>query len=119
MNSKVTDAYTWQVTYQDGSSLPEYDSEEGATSRGFAEVRSESVSMLSLLGQGRGYSVHIPEGALPVFFRRRSITLSVTEEGEGARETTHCIGWSRGESGVYLFVHDDGSTLLTDDFQAV
>ncbi|MBA2285832.1 MAG: hypothetical protein H0W02_10135 [Ktedonobacteraceae bacterium] len=68
------------------------------------------------------YVVSVPAGAVPVFFRRRSIEL--TPEGSiVTRKTTHCIGWKHDiafdDRAVYLFVQADGSTLLTDDVQAV
>jgi hypothetical protein len=112
------DIYTWQVRYEDDTFLPEY-SDEQAEGRGFAEVEQARVRFVYLLGQEKAYIVRIPEGATPVFFRRRSIQLFLAEGAIEGRGTVHCIGWKREESGVYLFVAEDGSTLLTDDLQAV
>ncbi len=114
----TSDAYTWQVTYEDTTSVPEFEG-VGTFGRGWAEVDQARVKRLTLVGQGREYSVHIRSGAIPVFFRRRSLTVGIVDGGQVERKTIHCIGWKREQDAVYLFVWDDGSTLLTDDLQAV
>ncbi len=109
------DIYTWCALYQDGTFIGEDDRPEG---RGFAEVDGTRVKQLKIESSVptlRSHFVEIPAGAEAVFFRRRTIVLNERTE----RSTVHCIGWKRGESGVYLFVTDDGSTLLTNDLQAV
>jgi hypothetical protein len=119
MIEQVQDAYTWSVWCADGTVLCEYDRPEG---RGFAEVASLSVVgilLLPLQGVSPSYRVDIPQGAQPVFFRRRSVTVSPLAGESEPRPTTHCIGWKKDEQAVYLFVFDGGSTLLTSDLQAV
>ena len=116
---KTQDFYTWSVLCADGTVLCEYDRPEG---RGFAEVASlppVGLLLLPLQGIGPSHRVDVPQGATPVFFRRRSVTISPLAGESAPRPTTHCIGWKHGDEAVYLFVFDDGSTLLTSDLQAV
>lgn len=116
--TKQWDAYTWGVLYTDDTCMAEYDREEG---RGFAEVDHARVKELLLLSvQGEiSHVMRVPQDATPVFFRRRSIAINLMQEESSQRPTVHCIGWKRGNETVYLFISDDGSTLLTNDLQAV
>lgn len=135
MNTK--DSYSWLVTYTDGTQIFEYD-EERPDGRGFAEREEKPVHTLTLMATDRPWQhMFVPKGAEPVFFRRRYIDVSPTEEEVAAsqqgifteaifarinaapRTTVHCIGWKQGEQAEYLFVFADGSTLLSDDLQAV
>jgi hypothetical protein len=115
------DAYTWCAIYQDGTTIQEFD-ETNSVGRGFAEVDSAQVKALELQpvdGQHLpSRHVALPAGATPVFFRRRKIELD-PNSNEQMRSTVHCIGWKRDDQAVYLFIHDDGSVLLTSDIQAV
>lgn len=104
------DTYRWSAIYNDNTILDERD-----TKQGFASVDQSRIKNLMLFSpKGSIGNVVIPEGAEAVFFRRRSI-----EPNKGNRSTVHCIGWKNESSAVYLFVFDDGSTLLTTDLQAV
>ncbi len=120
MIEQAKDVYTWGAIYTDRPSVTEYGRVEG---RGFAEVESTRARRLVLLNASNphlaSHSVDVPPGAIPVFFRRRSIELDPLAGEEQSRRTVHCIGWKRDKQAVYLFVFDDGSTLLTDDLQAV
>jgi hypothetical protein len=112
------EAYTWGALYTDDTCIAEYDRKEG---RGFAEVDHARVKTLLLLSlqDGASHSVNIPQGATPVFFRRRSVEINPLADESTPRPTVHCIGWKRDDKAVYLFISDDGSTLLSDDLQAV
>lgn len=114
------EAYTWGAIYDDDTLINEYDREEGL---GFAEVNQSRVKALFLYptcGEGLPYNgVKIPQGATPIFFRRRRIVINLAQETSASRPTVHCIGWKKADEAVYLFVFDDGSTLLTNDLQAV
>lgn len=112
------EAYTWSAVYDDDTAISEYDREEG---RGFAEVDQTRVKTLLLFPQAGGdpYIMDIPEGAQPVFFRRRSIEINLVAGESSPRPTKHCIGWKRGDEATYLFILEDGSTSLTNDLQAV
>jgi hypothetical protein len=109
------DKYKWCAIYRDDTMLHEDDAEQG-----FASVKQDQVKVIALLpldADEMPHHVSIPEGAAPVCFRRRSIEFST--EATIHHPPIHCIGWKQGESAVYLFVHHDRSTLLTDNLQAV
>jgi hypothetical protein len=113
------EAYTWYALYKDDDIISEYDRPEG---RGFVEVDQDRVKALVLIPSqvtGATHQVEVPHGATPIFFRRRSITIDPLQGETGNRVTTHCIGWKRGDKAMYLFIHGDGSTLLSTDLQAV
>lgn len=110
------DAYTWTALYVDGTYLPEHEATQG-----FASVDQEHVKSIELHSSDdfSMHSVSIPQGAQPVFFRRRRIAINVMEESSEPQATVHCIGWKRSEEdAVYLFVFADASTLLSSDLQA-
>jgi hypothetical protein len=115
------DTFTWHVEYKDGATLHEHDGID-SPGRGFAEVDQAQVKtvVLSLptLPPQPMHHVVIPEDASPVFFRRRRIELN-PNTGKQTQMTIHCIGWRNGNHGIYLFACDDGSTLLTSDFNAI
>lgn len=115
---KQPDTYTWCAIYHDGTAISEFDRPEG---RGFAEVEQSRVKDLLLLPQegGETYCMGIPLDAQPVFFRRRSIEINPLAGESRSRPTAHCIGWKSDETATYLFILPDGSTLLTDNLQAV
>lgn len=115
MIEQTKDAYTWRAVYDDKRTCINENAENS-----FAAVdqsRVKAVLLLPLQG-GSSHRVDIPSGAQAVFFRRRSIILNPIT-GEGGRKTVHCIGWKTAQNAQYLFVHDDGDTLLTSDLQAV
>jgi hypothetical protein len=120
ITTKAKDVYEWRVTYHDGRQVPEFD-EERPDGRGFLEIDSSQVKRLRLL-LSSGIPAHvvtIPDGATPVFFRRRTISINPNNDTTAKRPVKHCIGWKKDEQAVYLFVFSDGSTLLTTDKQAV
>lgn len=116
----MKDLWTWSAVYKDGSVLYEYD--EDGTEHGFKEVgldRVDSFCLLPSVSELKAYVVSVKDkDTVPVFFRRRSINVNA-DGTENRRSTTHCIGWRRGDIASYLFVFEDGSTLLTDDLNAV
>jgi hypothetical protein len=105
------DIYRWCALDQNDEMLHEADANQG-----FASVKHAKLLMLIPLTDTATYHVAIPQDARPVFFRRRSIAIS---EGSSQHSTVHCIGWKRDDQSVYLFIFEDGSTLLTDNLQAV
>lgn len=118
---KTKDAYTWRIAYQDGGCLDEYD-EIRTDGRGWAEREAKPVQTVSLLWAAQATeaaSITLPDGATPVFFRRRTLTINPNDDSIAPCQTVHCIGWKRGDKVCYLFVFDDGRTLLTDNLQAV
>ncbi len=112
------DVYEWSVEYHNGVIVPEFD-DERPDGRGWAEINSLQVKYVRLHQAGwPAHNVTVPDGAEPVFFRRRRIEMD-TSTIEQKLSTMHCIGWKNGQSACYLFICEDGSTLLTSDFQAV
>lgn len=116
---KHNDVYQWRIVYQDGAALDEYD-EARPDGRGFAEREAKPVAGIALLGTaGQHHCVDLPPDAEPIFFRRRTVIINSNDNTETPEPTKHCIGWQRGNEAVYLFVLDDGSALLTTNFQAL
>lgn len=128
-DGKAKDVYTWHVTYRDGSQIHEFDRPEG---RGFVEVGEKPVRVVEitpvevgedfapeLLAGRRPYRMPIPDGATPIFFRRRSIIIHIESDQMHMQSAIHCIGWKLGEKARYLFIRPDHTTVLTDDLQAV
>lgn len=111
----TTPAYTWCAVYGDNTALEEQDAPN------FASVDQSRVKSLFLLGSDyqHVHRVSIPDSAQAVFFRRSSTEIKLTDGSETERSVVHCIGWSLGDEGVYLFLGNDGSSLLTTDLQAV
>lgn len=109
------EAFIWRAMYSDETVVCEEDVDK------FADVDASRVASLFLLPLqgGAAHRVDIPQGATPVFFRRHPLEINVMQGSGTLHPTTHCIGWKRGDEGVYLFVFDDGSTFLTNELQAV
>lgn len=116
MIEQINEAYAWRAIYDDEQTCIQENAENS-----FAEVdqsRVKTVLLLPLTGES-SHRIDIPKGAQAVFFRRRSIALNPNTNEQQTRPTTYCIGWKCGDEAVYLFVFNDGSTLLTSDLQAV
>ena len=109
------ETYTWRAVYDEQSYISENQDNN------FASVDLARVKMLLLISlqDHASHRVDIPPGAMPVFFRRRSIEVNPLQGETQSRPTVHCIGWKRDGQATYLFVFDDGSTLLTENLQAV
>lgn len=122
MTIHIKDAYQWSVVYHDDTYLREFDAVD-TIGRGWAEIGEKPVKETCLFTSdpnlNYGHKIMVPTGATPIFFRRRRIELNPLTEQEQGRTTVHCIGWKRDDEAVYLFIFDDGSTLLTNDLQAV
>ena len=134
-NVRNLDAWTWTAHYADGSALGEWD--EQGNEHGFREVEVDRVVALELTHVADALPplavlVDGPGGQKPVFFRRRTVTLSADGQ-EKERETVTCIGWEgpegKGSIGggsddtlwfnthgrnAYLFTDDAGRIVLTD-----
>lgn len=114
MREQTAETYAWYVIYDDETGFHEFDVSS------FAAVDPARVKTLMLLqGTEVRHRVEIPASAQAVFFRRRSIEINPLSQDTSDHTTTHCIGWKRGDEATYLFVFDDGSTLLSNDLQAV
>ena len=113
--TKPEATYTWRVIYQDGTSTPEYD-DERPDGRDFAEVSSKTIRAIVIADH---YSVIVPEVATAFFTRRRTAEANLAQGTQQNYIKAHIAGWKSGESSVYLFIFEDGSTLLSTDLQAV
>jgi hypothetical protein len=112
------ETYTWIAICQDGTDMQEYDASR-PDGRAFSEIDATQIRQIKLESSDnalRSHYVDIPSHALPVFFRRRKVELNPNEQKQS---TVHCIGWKRENEACYLFVDDNGNTLLTDNLQAV
>ncbi len=116
----MNDVLTWAVAYADDTVLHEFD-EGRPDGRGWAEIGEKPVKivMLATAEVNQVYRVAIPAGATPVFFRRRAIAFNLTGDQQTNLPVTHCIGWKSDEDAAYLFVFENGETLLTNELQAV
>ena len=115
----MSDLWTWRAVYKDGGEIKEYD--DAGAEHSFREADSDRVKSIILEPSSSElppFTVDIKEGATPVCFRRRSIHIQ-GDGTESGRSTAHCIGWRTDDAAQYLFVFEDGSTLLTDDLNAV
>lgn len=111
-------AYLWQVTHSDNTVVCEYGDERDIP---FLDVIQKPVKKIELVlaspQREIQHVVQIPDGATPIFFRRKSVMVNAAVSGP--KTLAHCIGWIQEGRAVYLFVFADGGTLLTSDLQAV
>lgn len=113
------DLYTWCAVYTDDTFIGEYHGRPDG--RGFAEVDKTRVKQFKLessLAHLRSHYVDVPHGAEPIFFRRRIVGVN-SMTGKSDVATIHSIGWKQDENACYLFIFEDGSSLLSTDLQAV
>ncbi|MGZ6360766.1 MAG: hypothetical protein ACXWP0_03695 [Ktedonobacterales bacterium] len=122
-----SDGWTWRVHYSDGSMFDEYDA--NGNEHGFAEVENSRVVAVELQPQHPDVCGHVVkidasrDAMRPIFFRRRSRIVNLETGGDTTGAVIHCIGWHKTVNGrniaAYTFIFADGSTLTTDDYQAV
>jgi len=93
----MDDIDRWHVLYHDGTECNEEDtSGDVVRLRGWAEIDHAQVALLQIRQDDMVVaSVLIPDGAIPVLFRRR--TIEIRTDGETAQEqgrtTVSVIGW--------------------------
>lgn len=114
----MADNFSWRAHYNDGTVLDE----EG---HGFADVDQNKLTAFELIPNvpGRnGYVLKCTPEIRPIFFRRRTLTVSMQSGKEIGRSCIHCLGWQKTVKGVnvasYTFIFEDGSVVVTDDFNA-
>lgn len=118
---QVQDAWQWVAHYVDGETLPEYDAGH-PTGRGWKDVDLTRVAYVVLQSQMPHLAHHVlklPVGAEPVFLRRRVIGLDPVTDQETSRATITLLGWRRGDKESFVFYFEDGSSLISDDLNAV
>lgn len=103
--------YTWRAYYGE-TLLDELDGQA------FSHLDTHGITSLVLLDRELRplYAVQVPCGAQPIFRRREQ---QIIRAGESVYQTIHLIGWQHETEGAYLFAFEDGSCLLSDNFQAV
>jgi hypothetical protein len=93
---------------------------DGGRKRGFAEANNGQIKAIELKPLDNqslpSHHVDIPVGAAPICFQRHKGMDSTTNRAD---YSVRCIGFQYMHHACYLFVFDDGSTLLTSDLQAV
>lgn len=115
MDVATREAFTWRIYYHDDTFQDEFD-EVRPDGHDFSGIEDLSQIKIVTLCDPDGmvcYQCDIPQGATPIFRRRHKIHLI------GGPYTIHCIGWQNGDTGCYLFVFNNGTALLSSDFQAV
>ena len=117
MIKRAKDRYHWRVVYRDGTHTDEYD-ETRKDGRGWSEREDKPIEVVRLVTSGHTHCVQVPTDAMPVFFRRRTLSIHSDIDEHTPLPAIHCIGWARGDEAVYLFVYDDNSTVLTTNLQA-
>jgi hypothetical protein len=125
--AECTDLWTWAVVYSDGVRFLECRG-EGQRHAAYADIDLDRVQAMALLPMREGLSQYVVKmtspDMRPVFFRRRYVEVNVGAESVVGRQTIHCLGYQFATPGGckvehYTFVFEDGSTLLTNDRQAV
>jgi hypothetical protein len=117
MIQEALEAYTWRAIYDDDRTAV-YENIHNS----FADVDQARVKTVLLVPLTEGRAPHrldIPQGAQALFFRRRRVELNPHDEQIQTLPPVHCIGWKKNTQAIYLFVFENGSTLLTENLQAV
>ena len=110
----MPDAYRWRARLTDGRVIEE--AEAGA----WANV-PPVVCEIELVPNGRRVfdgrkpvRVRVPEGAVPVCFRRRRFLIRMSTGTGAPSGTATCIGWEGPNGCAYLWVEGDGTITGTD-----
>lgn len=119
----MAEDYHWRVTYRDGSVLDELlpDGRDHV----FADIDLPRVARMTLVRHRPGhqeYTQDIAPGQVPVFVRRRSISVSLGPGEQGDGQTVHVLGWETApglRDGAYRFFWADGTIKSSRDFNFV
>ncbi len=112
-------AFTWLAVASDGSAV--WEDEVGS----LRAVPRDRIARLAVVLRADPTdatmhgAVSVPADADPVCFWRTRIEIPVAADGtpDPANQTqtvTRVIGWRRGDTQTLLWVHADGSVLMTD-----
>jgi hypothetical protein len=126
----------WVVEYSDGSFLTEYD--EAGGRRGWKDIDVDRVKSMTIFATREGLAsstVKMTSPTMrPIFFRRRTLSVNLSEGEAETAGTVTCLGWQRTDTytdpdhpdleitrnvKAYAFHFGDGSVLITDDHNAV
>jgi len=124
----------WVATFEDGRCLPQFDFETGNENlyRLALEYPSRIVKLgfypipLELARKIKTaqvipkplprYEVVIPRGAKPVILRRNIIKYGLFTGKIKERSIIYLLGWKKGDEYSLMFIDDEGSVELSDDF---
>ncbi len=119
------DPWYWVAHYSDGTQLCEYD-DDGQ--HGWKEIDQSKLTAFELVPLQEGLVHHILKvsaDSRPIFFRRRTISVNINGEVpvETGRDVFHVVGFQKtfGKGKhqksykCFVFIFQDGSTILTDD----
>lgn len=106
----MRDVYTWHVEYVDGEILTEADAEAlGGAWDHVDNDRVRAIILMPVQSDRQPVIARLPDGATPIFFRRRTRTLETQEE----QESITCLGWKTDHAASYLWVWDGGKVAMT------
>ena len=112
----MPDSHRWVAVYNDNSILEE----DGHCFADVDQSRLVSFRLLPNNEGGREFTLKVGADMRPIFFRRRQITIGLSEQ---SYQTAHVLGFQKTVRGVNVqclcFVLPDGSVLLSDDSGAV
>lgn len=118
------DPWYWEAIYDDGATLEEL--EDDGTLHGFREIDQERLVafiLRPLFPHLSQYAVQLNPGKRLIFFRKRRKTLDMNSGEQRDEPPYQCIGYQETVNGKnvksYVFVNIEGSSLLTDDHNAV
>lgn len=112
----MTDRLLWRVRFADGSTFDELGPDGQARGWGQAMEQPSPPDYVDLVDTtGRTLYVVACQGRRPRFVRRRRLSVSLSGGPSEKGPTVHILGWE----GAWLFVFEDGSHLLSGDFNAV
>lgn len=111
--------FTWLAIDKTGSAV--WEDEVGS----LRSVPSTTIHQLAVVDRSdpndstRHVVVTIPDNATPVCFWRTATTIPTTSDGgfdldHQTQTVTRVIGWKRGSDTTLVWIHDDGSVLITD-----
>lgn len=121
----MSDVYNWIAYYNDGTILQEIDPEGD---HGFADIDHSKLVQFLLVPQKEGFypvvvSINVAEGQRLIFFRRTKIDFNITNGTESHRDRITCVGYQQTVQGtnvsVYNFIMPDGTSMLSNDHNAV
>jgi len=125
--------YMWVAHFEDERILPQFDFETG--SENLYKAALEYPSRIKKLGfypipvdlaqkieapvlskPLPRYEVNIPEGAKPIILRRNYIKYGFRTGRVKERSIVYILGWKKDDKYSLMFIDDEGSVELSDDF---
>jgi len=125
--------YMWVAHVEDDRILPQFDFETGVENLyravkeypsklkklGFYPIPPDLAGKIKAPVVSRPlprYEVNIPEGAEPVILRRNYIRYGLRTGRIKERSIIYILGWKKGSEYSLMFIDDEGSVELSDDF---